>query len=230
MSLQRTRTPNPIYELFILALSLYVIAALAAQSILPPGSPSAAVLRYVDTLICIVFFVDFCKNLFTASNRGRYFVTWGWIDLLSSIPFVGPARLGRAARVVRIIRVLRGFRSVRSLAAYMLRHRTQAAFTTATLVSLLLLVFASIAVLQFEPRAAGSNIKTAQDALWWAYVTITTVGYGDRFPITLEGRVVGAILMTAGVGLFGTFTGFVASWFMAPHRAESEDSPSAAIA
>lgn len=59
--------------------------------------------------------------------------------------------------------------------------------------------------------APESNIKTAEDAIWWAFVTITTVGYGDRFPVTTEGRIIAALLMTAGVGLFGTFTGFIAS-------------------
>ena len=65
-----------------------------------------------------------------------------------------------------------------------------------------------------EPQAPNSNIKDAEDALWWSFVTITTVGYGDRFPVTTEGRLVGAVLMICGVGLFGTFTGFIASWFM----------------
>ena len=60
----------------------------------------------------------------------------------------------------------------------------------------------------------NSNIKTAEDAIWWAWVTITTVGYGDKYPVTTEGRIIASFLMTAGVGLFGTFTGFIASWFL----------------
>lgn len=69
-------------------------------------------------------------------------------------------------------------------------------------------------MLQLEKGIDGSNIHNAGDALWWAFVTITTVGYGDFYPVTYEGRIVAAVLMTAGVGLFGTFTGFVASWFL----------------
>ncbi|MDX2322088.1 MAG: potassium channel family protein, partial [Moritella sp.] len=60
----------------------------------------------------------------------------------------------------------------------------------------------------------GSNINTGIDALWWAFVTITTVGYGDYYPVTTGGRIIAALLMTAGVGLFGTFTGFISSWFV----------------
>jgi hypothetical protein len=94
-----------------------------------------------------------------------------------------------------------------------MRRRAQTAFATVGLASILFVVFASIAVLQFEPAHADANIRTASDALWWAWTTVTSVGYGDRYPITSEGRIIGAVLMTVGVGLFGTFTGFVASWF-----------------
>jgi voltage-gated potassium channel len=68
-----------------------------------------------------------------------------------------------------------------------------------SLVALLLTVFCSIAILHFENDSNG-NIKTAEDAIWWAFVTITTVGYGDRFPVTSEGRIIAAVLMSAGVG------------------------------
>ena len=73
----------------------------------------------------------------------------------------------------------------------------------------------SISVLHFESTANG-NIKTAQDAVWWAVVTITTVGYGDRYPVTAEGRVVATVLMIAGVGFLGTVAGLVSSWFQTP--------------
>ena len=85
------------------------------------------------------------------------------------------------------------------------------------IIAVLLVIFSSIAILQVED-SSESNIKTAEDALWWTYVTITTVGYGDKYPVTTEGRIIAAILMTAGVGLFGTFTAFVASWFVVGKR------------
>jgi voltage-gated potassium channel len=82
-----------------------------------------------------------------------------------------------------------------------------------------MVIFSSIAILQVE-HAPNSNIKTAEDALWWSYVTITTVGYGDKYPVTTEGRIIAVFLMTIGVGLFGTFTAFLASWFIEETKKE----------
>jgi voltage-gated potassium channel len=90
------------------------------------------------------------------------------------------------------------------------------------LLVVVVLEFSSIGVLAAERDAEAANIRSASDALWWGYVTITTVGYGDRFPVTNYGRVVGVFLLTIGVGLFATFTGFIANFFLAP-RQEPED-------
>jgi len=73
----------------------------------------------------------------------------------------------------------------------------------------------SIAALHFESASTDGNIRTAGDALWWAIVTVTTVGYGDLYPVTVEGRVVAVVLMVAGVGTFATLAGALASWFLA---------------
>jgi voltage-gated potassium channel len=85
------------------------------------------------------------------------------------------------------------------------------------------MVFAAIAVMNFEDLPE-SNIKNADDAFWWAFVTMTTVGYGDKYPLTTEGRIIACVLMVAGAGAFATLTGFIASMFVQPEgkTAESE--------
>jgi voltage-gated potassium channel Kch len=84
------------------------------------------------------------------------------------------------------------------------------------------LQFGSMFVLGAEANAENANIRTASDALWWSYVTVTTVGYGDRFPVTNYGRLIGVAMLTIGVGLFGVLTGFLANAFLAPAKAEPE--------
>jgi voltage-gated potassium channel len=83
-------------------------------------------------------------------------------------------------------------------------------------------------VLLFEKNAVGSNIHSYHDALWWAVVTVTTVGYGDRFPVTEGGRAVAVVLMLVGIGLIGVLTATVASFFVAEHTDANKDQLKAA--
>jgi voltage-gated potassium channel len=197
----------------VVVLSIYVLGALLIDTIfkLPPAI--SELLCYIDHAICIVFFIDFAIRFYHAEGKMK-FMRWGWIDLISSIPAIGFLRVGRAFRLIRLLRVLRAFRTTSNLIRHIFQNRAQGAFATVSIIAILLVIFCSIAILQVETDP-NSNIKTAEDAIWWAYVTITTVGYGDKYPITTEGRLIAVILMTGGVGLFGTFTAFVASWFAA---------------
>ena len=212
----RQRKQNPFYELFMLLLSMYVLMMLGVSVAWDVEPDTSRLLSLLDALICFVFLGDFFWRLWYAPDRWRYFLTWGWLDLISSIPFIGFLRMARIARVVRILRLLRGLRSTKWIILYFLERRTQSMTIAMAMISITLLIFSSIAILYFEKDAppGTATISSAGDALWWALVTMTTVGYGDKVPVTPGGRVVAAMLMIAGIGLFGTFTGLVASWFL----------------
>ena len=107
------------------------------------------------------------------------------------------------------------------MAHFVFEGREQSAFFTSVLLTFLVLISCSIAILEFE-RESGGNITTAQDAMWWAVSTMTTVGYGDKYPITSEGRLIAVFLMTAGVGTFGVLAGLIASWFLSPVAEEAD--------
>ena len=200
------------FDIVIVVLSIYVLFALIIDSFFKLAPEVSKLLYLIDDLICVLFLYDFFYRFIKSPSKLK-FMKWGWIDLISSIPTFEYLRYGRLIRLIRLFRILRAFRSVKYLTSHIFKTRTRGTFSTVSLISFLMLIFSSISILQVE-TVPESNIKTAGDAIWWSFVTITTVGYGDKFPVTGEGRVIAAFLMITGVTLFGTFTGFIAAWFM----------------
>lgn len=203
-------------NIIVLILTLYVLGALIVDTVFKLPYETSNLLSYFDTTICAFFFIEFSVRFYKTDNKLK-FMKWGWIDLVSSIPMIGIFRVGRIFRLIRLIRVIRAFHSTKKIISHIYKNKAQGALTSVSVIAILLVIFSAIAILQVETDP-NSNIKTAEDAIWWAYVTITTVGYGDKFPVTTEGRLIAAVLMTAGVGLFGTFTAYVASLFVIDNR------------
>jgi len=198
-------------DLVTVVLSIYVLISLLFDSFFKLPNEVSRLLYIIDDIICFVFLYDFAYRFWKAPSKLK-FMKWGWIDLISSIPTFEYLRYGRVVRLIRLFRVLRAFRSVKYLTTHIFNTKTQGAFSTVFLIAMLMMIFGSIAILQVE-TSTESNIKTAEDSIWWAF-TITSVGYGDKYPVTTEGRIIAGFLMIAGLSLFGTFSGFVASWFM----------------
>lgn len=211
----RTNDPPVAYQLFLLVVSALALGLLGLDLVSDLSPETRMAIAYVDTAICAVFLGDFVFCLRRAEDRRRYLIRYGWIDLLASIPAVDVLRAGRAVRVLRILRLLRGVKSSRVLVSYFVAHRALSAFWTAVLAGIVALTFASIAILHVE--GPNAPIATAEDALWWSIVTSTTVGYGDLYPTTSAGRLIGAGLMVVGVAIVGVLTAVVASTLADSH-------------
>jgi len=222
------RDKASVWQIVMLFLCIYVLIALFVETVFKLPADTSDLLNRIDNLVCLAFLLDFVGNLITAKSKLGY-LKWGWIDLVSSIPYLYFLRWGRIMRVIRILRLLRGFRSTKLILQLLFANRAKGTFATVAMITFVIVVFASIAVLNLE-NTPESNIKTAPDALWWAFVTVSTVGYGDRFPVTHLGRIVAVLLMTAGVGLFGTFTAYVASLFNQQEVKEDEKRDTAVMA
>lgn len=207
------------FQFFILALSFYVLGAMLADIFFALPPEISRLFDYLDYLVCFFFFIDFCQRFYRAPSKWRY-MRWGWLDLLACIP-AGWFQAARLARVVQVIRVLRALRSLELIWQLLFRNRAEGVLASAATATVLLVVFGAMTVLMVETPNPDSPINTAEEALWWAVVTVTTVGYGDYYPVTTMGRVVAVMLMVCGVGLFGSFAAYVSSLFV-EDQGESE--------
>ncbi len=203
-------------NLMVFVLSIYVLGALIVDTAFDLSPETSRLLNYIDMAICAFFFIEFCIRFHQADDKLK-FMRWGVIDLVSCIPMINYLRLGRIFRLVRLVRILRAFHTTQQFLTYVFQNKVQGSFHSASVLAVLLIVFSSVAILQVE-TAPNSNIQTAEDAVWWAFVTITTVGYGNKYPVTTEGRVIALFLMVSGVGLFGTFTAYIASIFVSDNQ------------
>ena len=220
---KETQELKPIgYELFIGALSALSILNLILLLVLRDDQALSYVVGVINLVVFPIFLFDFCYRFFTTDSKSTYFFRgFGWADLLSSLPFpnLKILRLFRLWRVARLfIRV-----GAKNLLHDFIDNRAANALYTVFFLVLCVLEFGSLAVLSAEHGSPDANIVNASDAIWWAYVTITTVGYGDQYPVTNMGRIVGIFVMTAGVGLFGTLSGFLANLFLAPAKPKEKE-------
>jgi voltage-gated potassium channel len=208
------------FQIALLVYTILVLCALVADTVFVLPKQISNLVHMIDTLGCAVFFGDFCFRFYHAESKTA-FMKWGWIDLIACVPNLEALRWGRLVRVLRVIRLLRGVRSVQVVLGAVFRE-TRGRVGSVIFSAVLLVAFSSVSVLVCE-RQADANIKTAEDAVWWSVTTLSTVGYGDKYPVTTEGRVVGVILMVAGVSMFGCLSGLAASFFLGDQeRSQSE--------
>lgn len=211
---QNTIIINADYEIFVLGLVL-VSMVNNLFLFLPIKPDTRGIILIVDLGISIFLLLDFFSRLIRAKNKRVYLITrYGWLDFIGSLPITG-------LRVARLIRTLIDFRKLRSkdfkaMGNVVVEKRAESTLLSVLLLTVIVLELGGIAIINAENGAPGANIKTSSDALWWGYVTVTTIGYGDRYPVTTDGRLVGVMVMTVGVGLFSVITSYLADWFRRP--------------
>jgi voltage-gated potassium channel len=224
------RKKSNAYNIFILVLTVLSLAVMVAM-LLPLSDATLQLLFLYDNLICVIFLIDFLVNLRGAPKKSEFFLhQGGWLDLLGSIPsfgltrYGGLLRLARLGRFARITRLLRG-ENRKTLVKDILENRSQYAAFITIMLTILVLTVASVLVLQFESHSPEAKITTGGDAFWYSLVTITTVGYGDYYPVTTGGRITAMFIMFMGVGIIGALASILASLLVGSSAPEEEETP-----
>ncbi|MDR6435456.1 voltage-gated potassium channel [Paenarthrobacter nicotinovorans] len=200
----------------LMATALIFLTAYAWQVIGRVDGPAAMPFEIVLWITWGIFALDYFVNLWLAEDRMRWFL-WNLHELLIVVlPFFRPLRL---LRLVTLLSVLQ--RTVGET----LRGRVATYVAGA---AAMLILIGALAVLDVEQNDPEAKILNFGDAAWWAVTTITTVGYGDLYPVTPIGRMVAAALMMSGIAVLGIVTASIASWLVQRIEENAEDVAAAA--
>ena len=208
-------------ELPLVILAIVMVPLLVVPLVVDLPQPVEAGFLALDWLIWAAFAFEYAVRLALTTDRWR-FVRREWPSLLLVLlPFLRPLRVVRSARALRLLGLGRLVgalgRVVKDGRSLLFRHNLH----YAVLITLVVVLGSAAAAWAFE-ESAGGSIDSLGDALWWAITTVTTVGYGDMFPITPAGRGIAAFLMLSGIALFGVLTANIAAFFV---ESGQEDDP-----
>lgn len=184
------------------------------------------VLIVMNVLLTFTFFIDFLYRLRKADSKSEYFFHgFGWADLLASLPFP-QVKILRVFRLIKVARLIQDY-GIKGVIRSLMDDRAGSALFLVLLIGIYMLEFGSLGMLGLESNSPDANIVSASDAMWYIIVTMSTVGYGDQYPVTNPGRILGTTIIIIGVAIFGTLTGFLANAFLSPKPKKpiDEDQP-----
>jgi len=193
-------------EPWMMFLGFVYLGLYATEVLAEPAGSALTTVRMAMEIVYWVFIADLVARII--ADLGTFGSVSGWVTFLKVNWLSFVSVLVPAFRTLRVLRVLI---VLRAIVPYLVSRSAKVGLFVG-LSFPLVLITSSLAVLEAERYAEGASIKTFGDALWWSLVSVTTVGYGDSFPVTSEGRAVAALLMFVGIGLFSSLTALLAAW------------------
>ena len=206
--------------LFDIVIQFFIILSIIAFSIetLPDLTPQfISYLNIIELIIIYVFTAEYLLRFYVADKKVKYiFSFYGLVDLIAILPFYIFTNIDlRSIRIVRLLRLIKLFRfnkSMITLKAALSKIKNE--LILFSFITFILLYISSIGIYFFENSAQPENFKSIFHCLWWAVCTLTTVGYGDIYPITTGGKIFTGIVTLIGVGIIAIPTGLIASSFI----------------
>lgn len=200
----------------MLILAILMLPLLLLPELVDLSSTMKQALIAGEWFIWSAFALELGVKTYLSPSRTQYLVSHWYDVVIVLVPFLRPLRIVRSLRVLRASRAMRllsyGVRLTHEARVMVVSHGLHYAAAVGAIVFFSL---AGLALLS-ERNAEGANIKTYGDAVWWGIATITTVGYGDRFPVTTEGRAISVFIMILGISLFSIVTASIAATFVRP--------------
>ncbi len=195
----------------MMVITILWLPVLIVPLLWPVHGTVARTFEVIDYTVWALFAVEYLAKFALAPKRSTYFRTHLLDLVIVAVPFFRPARLGRLVNLGRLGRIGVVAADVLARAKKLMTHKG----VHFVMLAVAVIVFACAGLVTIAERSAkGANIHDFGQGLWWAIVTVTTVGYGDRYPVTPFGEGVAVILMLVGIGLIGVLTATVASYFV----------------
>lgn len=206
-------------DIIMIALSLFSVLLLFFEVLADQTPQQTQALAIADVSIATIFLVEFCIRLVRASNRA-VFLRQHWWELLASIPITSnTTQVLRGLNLLRLVRLIRLLRLIRFLVRFRIILNTSARFAEQTYL-IYVCTLAGIVVMlgalgfHYMEADANPNVHSFWDSFWWTVVTITTVGYGDIYPVTVGGRILAIFLMFGGVATVSAVTALIAAYLI----------------
>ena len=206
-------------EVAIVLLSLVSVGLLVLEIAGDTSVAQSRLLERIDFGIALIFLAEFLISFARSADRRRFLRTRWW-EIFACIPISSDlARAARGVQLLRLIRVLRLLRVARLAARIHLLARTSSRFLVdSTLLYITttsaVIVFSAALGFHYFELGTNQNVHSFWDSFWWAMTTVTTVGYGDIYPVTTGGRVIAILLMLTGIGTLGLYTASIASYVL----------------
>jgi len=223
---------NKLSKSFALFIQFLIVLSVITFSVetLPNLKPQTkAILNSIEVFCVVVFTLEYLARIFVAGNKPKFiFSFFGLIDLFAILPFylsfgldLRSLRVLRMFRLFRLLKLVRYNRAMRHFAKAMLLAKEQIILFMG--VTLVLIYFAAIGIYYFENEAQPEHFSSIFDSLWWSIVTLTTVGYGDVYPITVGGRIFTFFILLIGLGIVAIPTGIISSSLTKVVEPDSEE-------
>lgn len=218
---------NPYFEGFISLLIIYSVICFSIETLPDLSANIVDFLSYSEVFVVLIFTGEYLFRIWNAENKLKFiFSFYGLIDLMAILPFyVAPMLDLETLRLVRLLRLTRLFKLTRynrALTRFSVAiNESKEELIIFILASIVMLYMAAVGIYHFEHEAQPEVFRSIFDCLWWAMSTLTTVGYGDIYPITLGGRLFTFAVLMLGLGLVAVPTGIVASSLSTLKRQEN---------